>query len=539
MRMKLLRSLLLLLMIFSLFTVTAHAEEATVTGTEVNVRTGPGTSYPIFETLKHGMTVSVMNRTNADWYLVSWDGNSGYVFSQFLQITKEDRAAEITVSQDGSPGYINAMYVCLRSGPGTNCTILGTYSNGKTLTITGSSGAWTAVTIDGKDGFVFSDFVSAGSVSAAVVEQEEFKGEAVKTAGNGEDLPVVIIGSDSGSQPASAEDMPVAGAYASAANAAASDVALQIESDSPAGSQKNVAVPESGAGASSANVGNATISGNSVRFRTGPNTTYSIIDTYDSGKVVTVTGQSGDWAAVTIDGVSGYVHSDYVRQTASGGNNGVGNSADAQVPSAESKPDTSIDGYITASNVRLRESASMSSRILTELSFGTSVKILSQSGDWTKVNRSGQVGYVSSSFVTEGIYEPAVSVTSAKGAALGKEIAEYALQYVGFSYNWGGNSPATGFDCSGFVQYVFAHFGYTTSRVANDVTKDGVHVDPSDLQVGDVLCFYSSSNYVGHVGIYIGDNSFVHAANSASGVVTTSLSSGYYATRGYEIRRII
>ena len=89
------------------------------------------------------------------------------------------------------------------------------------------------------------------------------------------------------------------------------------------------------------------------------------------------------------------------------------------------------------------------------------------------------------------------------------------------------------------MSYVFSQFGYTTSRVANDVLSDGVHVDPADLQPGDVLCFYSGNNYCGHVGIYVGDNLFVHAANSAIGVVTTDLSTGYYASRGYEIRRII
>ena len=89
------------------------------------------------------------------------------------------------------------------------------------------------------------------------------------------------------------------------------------------------------------------------------------------------------------------------------------------------------------------------------------------------------------------------------------------------------------------MQYIFSQYGYTTSRIANDVLADGNHVDPADLQPGDVLCFYSGNGYVGHVGIYVGDETFVHAANSVSGVVTTSLSTGYYATRGYEIRRIV
>ena len=74
--------------------------------------------------------------------------------------------------------------------------------------------------------------------------------------------------------------------------------------------------------------------------------------------------------------------------------------------------------------------------------------------------------------------------------------------------------------------------------MACDQAQNGVHVEPSDLQPGDILCFYSGGSYIGHVGIYIGDNKFVHAANSSTGVIISELS-GYYAERGYEARRII
>jgi cell wall-associated NlpC family hydrolase len=182
----------------------------------------------------------------------------------------------------------------------------------------------------------------------------------------------------------------------------------------------------------------------------------------------------------------------------------------------------------------------MTAAILNEnLNTGNNARILGVSGDWTRVIVNGQEGFVYSAYVKEGRYEPAGSVRRAAGSDLGKEIADYALTFLGTRYTWGGKSPATGFDCSGFVQYVFSQFGYTTSPIANDVRNEGVHVDPADIQPGDVLCFYSGNNYVGHVGIYIGDNTFVHAANSEIGVVTTSLSVGYYAQRGYEIRRMI
>ena len=112
------------------------------------------------------------------------------------------------------------------------------------------------------------------------------------------------------------------------------------------------------------------------------------------------------------------------------------------------------------------------------------------------------------------------------------------MQYLGYRYSWGGKDPSTGFDCSGFTYYVFGHFGYSLNRIACDQAINGVHVDASNLQPGDLLCFYSSSSYIGHVGIYIGNNRFIHAANSSTGVIISELS-GYYSTRGFEARRIV
>lgn len=121
------------------------------------------------------------------------------------------------------------------------------------------------------------------------------------------------------------------------------------------------------------------------------------------------------------------------------------------------------------------------------------------------------------------------------GSASGDAVVSEANKYLGTPYVWGGSSPS-GFDCSGLVYYVYSQFGYTLNRVACDQANNGVSV--TDLQPGDILCFYSGGSYIGHVGIYIGDNKFVHAQNSATGVVVTELA-GYYASRGYEARRIV
>ncbi len=554
------------LVIVILLTVsfTAFAERATVSGNGVNVRTGPGTAYGIFASLDAGTAVEVMNRSNDSWYLVSWEGNSGYIASQFLELEAEDSSALVTTGQAAAPGYINGMYVCLRSGPGTTYTILGTYSNGKTLTINGSSGDWLSVSIDGKEGFVYSAYVEEGSPSSAVIEQEtsnlyggtpiaSANASAVQNSGT-----VIVTAPLETASPAVTSTGTVSDntnllvpfvqpSSAPAAQASSSQVYVnppQAEVTPPLSSPL-VSAPAvsamdttaSGVSSPASSLREAEIIGNAVRFRTGPGTTYSIIGTYDAGTRVTVRGTSGSWLSVIINGVSGYVHSDYVTDLSS-------NSVSAVLGTASSFSHTDAssfqvtDGFITGSSVRLREYPSMSANILAELNFGYAVKMTGISDGWTKVIYDGQEGYVSSSFVTEGTFEPAVSLSQSSGSELGKEIAAYALNYVGYPYKWGGNSPAVGFDCSGFVQYVFSQFGYSTSRVANDVRNDGIAVEASNIQPGDVLCFFSGSNYVGHVGIYVGDDSFVHAANSATGVVVTPMTNNYYASRGYEVRRI-
>lgn len=542
--------------------IPALAESATVTGEGVNVRTGPGTMYGTFASLDEGAEVEVVSRSNPDWYLVSWDGNSGYVAADFLDVREEAPApAAAVVSMPDKTAYISGMYVCLRSGPDTSSDILGTYSTGQEVTVTGSSGDWTAVRIGNKSGYVFSDFVSENNPNTASIVSDPltdaFGGIPVSSspengvsASNGS--TIFIVSEDSSPLPdvsvPESTVIPVANAVPVSSS---TPVASLPEPVAPVADMARSPTPSSSDAyltSGSDTVGSGEIVGNAVRLRSGPGTTYPIIESYDQGTPVRIFGSAGDWTQVTIQDESGaqtgYIHSDYIRSTAavpvSAASVPVESSAplqnaEASVPSAFK----AADGYIVASSVRLREAPSMSAKILAELNFGTAVRMTGVSGDWTKVICKGQEGFVSSAFVTEGVFEPASGLSKAVGADLGKEIAAYALKYLNYPYKWGGNSPTTGFDCSGFVQYIFSQFGYTTSRVANDVLTDGVHVDPADIQPGDVLCFYSGNNYVGHVGIYIGDNMFVHAANSAIGVVTTDLSTGYYSSRGYEIRRII
>lgn len=122
----------------------------------------------------------------------------------------------------------------------------------------------------------------------------------------------------------------------------------------------------------------------------------------------------------------------------------------------------------------------------------------------------------------------------------GELIAEFALQYDGYDYLYGGTDPETGFDCSGLVFYVYRQFGYRLNRVAEDQAKNGAEVEsPDDLLPGDVLCFsWITSSWINHAGIYIGDGYFIHAMDSEHGVLVTSLDE-YLETHKCYPRRII
>ena len=107
-----------------------------------------------------------------------------------------------------------------------------------------------------------------------------------------------------------------------------------------------------------------------------------------------------------------------------------------------------------------------------------------------------------------------------KEALLLNQILDTARSYLGLAYQSGGTSPQTGFDCSGFTQYVFARAGISIPRVSRDQASAGVAVPYSQLRPGDLVCFNSP---VSHVGIYLGGGKFIHSPKPGDRVKITEL----------------
>lgn len=218
-------------------------------------------------------------------------------------------------------------------------------------------------------------------------------------------------------------------------------------------------------------------------------------------------------------------------------------------------------GIITGDVVNLRANPNTSAKILKQLDKNTKVSVVGSEGDWYRISiGEDRYGWVNSEYlsikndivsrgltidvktpvqaaavaddkVAVGSDEGEAAVESDKAGDRRQEIIAYARTLLGIKYVYGGSSTK-GFDCSGFVGYVFKHFGIILERASRDMGSYGTAVKKADLQPGDLVFFDTNGglNGINHVGIYIGNNKFIHASSVSGRKVTiSSLSDSFYS----------
>lgn len=205
-------------------------------------------------------------------------------------------------------------------------------------------------------------------------------------------------------------------------------------------------------------------------------------------------------------------------------------------PIPEPQPQTVIETkYVNSESVNVRKEASKSAEVVTGLTLNTAVEVLSNENGWSKVKVNGKEGYISSSLLSSTKKQETTSRSSSSRktktttktqtstaqantqtevpvSGNGASIVSYAKQFIGTKYTYGGSSPSTGFDCSGFTSYVYKHFGVSLPRTSGGQSGVGTAVSRNNLAAGDLVI------YSGHVAIYVGGGQVIHAPRPGKSV---------------------
>ena len=262
----------------------------------------------------------------------------------------------------------------------------------------------------------------------------------------------------------------------------------------------------------------------SVSIRSAASTDADKLDVLVGSYSITRTGVGDNgWSKVDYNGQTGYIKSEYLTTTKPAA------ASDSTQQTTETKQETKETVYATAGvNIRAKASAD-ADKIGTLAAGGSITRTGKTSSGWSRVDYNGQTGYIKSDYLTTTkptVTSNTTASSTSSSSSLGQQIADFAVQYVGYPYVYGGNSLTNGVDCSGFTQQVYLHFGYSIPRRASIQATVGTSVAISDLQPGD-LVFYGDSEGVGHVVIYIGNGKVVHASTPSKGIIISDL---YYRT---------
>lgn len=318
-----------------------------------------------------------------------------------------------------------------------------------------------------------------------------------------------------------------------------------------------------------------------------PSITSSNINTIDENSKITIRDIINKWSYVETDNKSGWVLTSKIKVSEQKNEEvkpeenkeqaveetkkeeNTEKTTSKEETKTEEKKKTEVTKYVSAETLNMRETANNNAKLVNQLKVNTKVTVLETEGTWSKIKVNGKTGYVASKYLSdkkvdvtsrseeisrgkentqtentssknESTQKTESSTQGTSSSASGNNIVAYAKKYMGYKYVSGGSSPSTGFDCSGFTSYVYKQCGISISRSSSAQASNGTAVSKSNLQPGDLVIFNNRANTsIGHVGIYIGGNTFIHAGNSGTGVITTSLSDSYYQARYVTGRRII
>ena len=430
-------------------------------------------------------------------------------------ITEQDVPVEVGDVLTGTAlgvGTVTALGVNVRENPNMDAAVVAVLDQGQQAVVLSQEGDWYRVSCDGVNGFVSTDYMSLEQEGQAQLGYGLIKCAAanIRSSADTESAPVASLEEE--------EVVTITGV---------TDGWYQVDVNGSTGYVRSDLVDPTAEIPAEKIYDYAVIQCAAANLRSEPDSTATKTDVLYNGSLCTLLEQDGDWYKVQYGNTTGYVLASLMSTT---------NDA--------SDGSTNVESYnaIVAREQAEAEAAAAKAQQAAATKPGASQPTSTPaqstpSNDYVEDN-SQEPAYEEPAYEEPAYEEPAYEEPSYDSGS-SSSIVSVAQNYLGVPYVWGGTSPS-GFDCSGFTQYVFRQCGYSINRGAGGQVRNGVAVSRSELQPGDLVFFSEAYTIddVSHVGLYIGNGQFIHAENPSTGVVITSLSSSWYDARYVGARRV-
>ena len=309
---------------------------------------------------------------------------------------------------------------------------------------------------------------------------------------------------------------------------ASGGIASVLEMDRSLEEYIQIAQDAQGASWGYTNIGVANVESGNLNIRAVPSTDGKLVGKLPKDAACEVIETKDGWCHIKSGEVEGYVSREFLHT-----------GPEATIRAAQLVHTVAI---ANTDGLNVRQEPNTSSEIVTQVGQGEEMEYVETGADgWVKISIDGEDAYVSQEFVTvEEKLDTAITMTEllyGQGVSdVRVDLVEYAKQFVGNPYVWGGTSLTKGADCSGFVLAVFKQYGISLSHSSRAQANEGTKISASDLKPGDLIFYGNGKGNINHVAIYIGGGMMVHAASAERGIVVDNV---FYNKQPIGYRRLV
>lgn len=291
---------------------------------------------------------------------------------------------------------------------------------------------------------------------------------------------------------------------------ASGGVASVLETERSLEEYLQIAQDAQGASWGYTNIGVAYVESGNLNVRAVPSTDGKLVGKLPKDAACEVIETTDGWSHIKSGEVEGYVSRDFLLT-----------GPEARIRAMELVHTVAI---ANTDGLNVRQEPNTTSEIVTQVGQGEEMEYVESGSDgWVKISIDGEDAYVSQDYVAvEEKLDTAITMTEllyGQGVSdVRVDLVEYAKQFVGNPYVWGGASLTKGADCSGFVLSVFKKYGITLSHSSRAQANEGTKISASELKPGDLVFYGNGKGTINHVAIYIGGGQVIHASSPKTGI---------------------